>query len=171
MTSPITPKDDELIEPCPKCGFQDQRKLTAEAHCHHASGGGEYVVICARCKHAGQLKARPEWAVQSWNEDAKPTGDDELVEFLTMLAEKLDTLFAAAFGKDPEPLAGPRLRQAASRIAELKAENESANEALRWIYVNSMKPDPLRPLSVSNAINKAFDEHRALSNPPSGEVS
>jgi hypothetical protein len=99
MTNKTTSAID-LLAPCPKCHFQDQRPLGAEASCHHTahtcSGSGEFVVICPRCKHSGPLKARPEWAVEAWNEQTKPSAID-LVERLrnyahvaSMLGHKLD---------------------------------------------------------------------------------
>lgn len=52
------------VEPC-KCGYKWRAGALPEEVCCH--GGGEYVVVCPRCKATGELKAAPAWAVETWN--------------------------------------------------------------------------------------------------------
>jgi hypothetical protein len=66
--------DDPIaVLPC-KCGYQWREGALPEEVCSH--GGGEYVVVCPRCKASGDLKAMPRWAVEAWNASLR-TADPE----------------------------------------------------------------------------------------------
>ena len=83
-TSPLSLKPC----PCPKCGYEWSASLTPEDVCHHTSGGDEYIVICSRCRHDGELRARPEWAVEAWNAKASRASiEDEVRELRALLSE------------------------------------------------------------------------------------
>lgn len=54
-----------------RCGYQwaEIEGRTAEDYCtaKASDGGAEYIVICPHCLLAGELRARPEWAIKAWN--------------------------------------------------------------------------------------------------------
>jgi GGDEF domain-containing protein len=121
---------------CPKCDYFDDRELPAESVCHTA-GGGEFVVICPRCRHDGPFRARPEWAVEAWNEAAStptlPANGDDLVErlhYISAILEANKDKFAV-----PDHIAAKvvTLQQAATRIRAQEAEIEGLRDALRAI--------------------------------------
>jgi hypothetical protein len=82
----------ETPNPCPKCRYEWLPVSDAEELCYHTAhtlgSSGEFCVTCPRCHESGPLKARPEWAVEAWNELTRPpVPDKQLTDVVEALRE------------------------------------------------------------------------------------
>lgn len=70
MPDPTPQAELKAPLPCPKCRFEFEQDRLPIDICYHTSDNTEFIVICPRCGHDGELKATPEWAIAAWNKRA-----------------------------------------------------------------------------------------------------
>ncbi len=117
---PDNPEENIRPVPC-RCGFAWTVEAYPYPHDVCGTSGGEYCVICPRCRVDGPLKARPDWAIAAWNETlAKPSTTPDVAELATSLSHWQ--------GDMPEALkadlvkAADTLASLSAQLAEAKAE-------------------------------------------------